>query len=127
MPEILIRNRLLATGAPTIHFPLMNPLVDPVLDIVGIGHNLYLAGFLQSTQPFDGSFEFHSIVGGLLFAAEDFALSRAIPQDARPTARAGIADTGAVRDELDLFERPIGLEVRLQRALRRGRRRSPAG
>src|ERR1700692_3771948 len=110
MPEILIRYRLLATGAPAVHFPLMNPLGDSMLDVVGIGHNLYFAGFLQCSQPFDGSFELHSIVGGLLFAAEDLALFAAIPEDAGPTAWAGIADARAVRDELNLFQRGIGLE-----------------
>src|ERR1700692_4032849 len=83
MPEILIRYRLLATGAPAVDFPLMNPLGDSVLDavwigsvlyIVGIGHYLYFTRFLQCPHPFDGSFELHSIVGGLLFAAEDLAL-----------------------------------------------------
>src|SRR5580704_4160708 len=82
MPEILIRNRLLTAGAPAVHFPLMNPLGDSMLDVVGIGHNLYFAGFLQCSQAFDGSFELHSIIGGLLFAAEDLALCSAIAEDA---------------------------------------------
>src|SRR5580704_17109147 len=121
MPEILIRDRFLAAGLPAVPFPLMNPLGDPMLDIVGVGHDLYFTRFLQCPQPFDGGFELHSIVSGLLFAAEDLALLAAIPEDAGPTAWAGIADTRAVGDELDLFE------FSLQQAIRRGFRRVPAG
>src|ERR1700693_3242263 len=129
MPEILIRYRLLAAGAPAVHFPLMNPLGDSMLDVVGIGHDLYFARFLQCPQPFDGSFELHSIVGGLLFAAEDLALCAAIPEDAGPTAGAGIADTRAVGDQLNLLERPIGFGrlIGLERAIRGRLRRFPAG
>src|SRR5580704_8521019 len=59
MPEILIRDRFLAAGLPAVPFPLMNPLGDPMLDIVGVGHDLYFTRFLQCPQPFDGGFELH--------------------------------------------------------------------
>src|SRR5260370_9893593 len=40
MPEVLIRDRLFAAGAPAVGLPLMDPLGDSILDVVGIGHDL---------------------------------------------------------------------------------------
>ena len=88
---------------------------DAMLDIVGIGHNLYVARLLQRPQPFHRCCELHSIVGGLWFRAENLALLVAVPENAGPTARAGIADTRAVGDELNLFHRALGLHRPIRR------------
>ena len=49
-PEILVQDRLLRAGPPTISLPAVNPLGDPVLDVLGIRDDFDRTSFLQPAQ-----------------------------------------------------------------------------
>src|SRR5665213_1639446 len=108
VPQILIRHRLLPTRAPAVHLPLMNPLRDAVLQVIRIGHDFDGALLFQRPQALYRGLQLHPIVGSLRLRAVHLARLIAITEDARPAARARIADAGSVCNELDF------LDVRLQ-------------
>src|SRR5690606_27546568 len=60
---------------------------------------------LERAQALDHGHQFHAVVGGGRFAAEQFLLMRAHAQDHAPATGAGVAAAGAVRVQLDLLFR----------------------
>src|SRR6185295_12641411 len=99
-PEVLILDRLLRAGLPAVLLPAMDPLGDPVLDVLRIGDYFRLTGLPHGLQTLDDCCQFHTVVGGMRLGSHQLAFVMVVAQEARPAARAGIAEAGAVCDEL---------------------------
>jgi len=95
-PQILIHHRFFRRGLPAIALPAMDPGSDAVFEVLGIGNHLHLAGLFKRAQTFNGSSEFHAVIGGMGIGTEHFASMFPEAQYIRPTAWAGIAQASAI-------------------------------
>ena len=105
LPEILVDHRLLGRRHPALALPAVNPGGDAVLQVLGIGDHFHLAGFVQRAQAFDGGAQLHAVVGGVRLAIPTFPSCAVVAQNAGPAARAGVAQAGAIGDEMDFLHR----------------------
>lgn len=102
-PEVIIFNRFLILGAPTVTFPIPNPAGNTLTQVFGVGEEIHFTLFLQSSKCFNGSLEFHAIVGGGRGTAGKFTRMWAKLQDCCPAARTRIAMACAISVNGDFF------------------------
>src|SRR5207342_3158465 len=117
LPQVAVLHRIAGGGLPAATDPVRKPLADALLHVLGDGMQHDLAGRLQAFQAGDRRHQFHAVVGGVGFAADQFALGAAVTQQRRPAARPRIAEAGAVGMDLNLLHVPAA-----QPALMPGRR-----
>lgn len=68
----------------------MDPSCDAVLDIDTVGHKCDVARAGKGLKATNGGCEFHTIVGGMFFAASQFLLSRTGADQDAPATGAGL-------------------------------------
>jgi hypothetical protein len=81
--------------------PALHPALHAVADILAVGVQHDLAGALQRLQCADRGGQLHAVVGGGGIGAGEFLLRRAVAQDRRPAARAGIRLAATICPDLD--------------------------
>ena len=104
MFQILVDDRLFFRCHPAAALPIDDPGGNAVLHVVGVGDNLDLARLFQGREALNGGGEFHAIVGRVGLRAVLFFNEILVSEDAGPAALAGVAEAGAVSDELDFLE-----------------------
>src|ERR1017187_4595308 len=103
LPQILVEDRLLGGGQPALAFPAVDPRGDAVFDVLRIGDHLHLALFAERLQPLNRRREFHAVIGSVLLRIPNLFLQIVEAQDGGPTAWPGIAEAGAVGDDLNFL------------------------
>jgi len=91
LPKVLVYDCPTGGVAPSVALPSRKELRDPATHIVGVREDRDLAGTLQCPQPLDRGGKLHSIVGRVRHSSLQHALVFAVPKDARPASRTGIA------------------------------------
>src|SRR5207344_1302115 len=86
---------------PAIALPAVDPGFDAILDVLRVGMDFDLAATRQRLQRANDGGQFHAIVGGVGFAAEELALAVSVEQQRAPAAGTGIALAGPVRVDHD--------------------------
>src|SRR5690606_26333520 len=95
-PQFLILDGLFRGCKPAIPLPIMDPLCDPVSQILRVGVKFDVAGFFERFQRFDGGGQFHAVIGRVAFAAAQFFPLIAIQQDSSPAAGAGVGRSRSI-------------------------------
>lgn len=103
-PEVGIFYGLTVGGHPPAHAPGVNPLGDALAQVLRVGEDNDLAGFFEGAQGENGGAQFHAVVGGGGLASRDGALVRAIAQNRRPTAWAGVSEASAIGENSDFLQ-----------------------
>src|SRR5262249_49751027 len=102
-PQISVHYGLLRGRYPVLPLPAVDPGCNAILHVLRIGDDLHLAALLQRAQAFDSRCQLHAVVGGLRSEAVYFLVVFAVPENARPPARSGVAQARAIRDQPDLL------------------------
>ncbi len=91
LPELHVLYRLLGRGAPALGFPAADPLGDAHAHVLAVEIKNDLAWPLEGGQALDHGREFHAVVGGVEFAAEQFLFGGARLEPRAPATGAGVA------------------------------------
>src|SRR5512139_3052164 len=102
LPKFGILHWFLVRSPPPIAPPAMDPLGDPVPDIIAVRPKLDVARLLQGTERFDCSRQLHAIVGRQLVAAANLALLSVGAQNGSPSTGAGVSFAGAICKDFDV-------------------------
>lgn len=105
LPEIPIQYGFLLGINPVASDPTRDPNSHPLYNIVGIGDDPDVAGPFQLFQCLDHGHHFHPVVGGVWVAPRDLLCLSTISQNRPVPSGAGIAATGAVRENIDSLGR----------------------
>ncbi len=113
LPEINILYRLLSRSLPSSSFPAVDPFLEPLEYILGVGIELHEAWHLEIGQPLDDRLEFHAIVGGVAFSAGLFALfaCSGVDEEVCPPAWTGIPGARSIGEEVNLALGSIALRI----------------
>ena len=96
LPQVFVFHGLFGGGFPAVFLPAVYPAFHAVFHILRIGADDDGAGAGECGKPLDDGGEFHAVVGGVRFAAEQFFFAAAVAQNRAPTACAGVAFACAV-------------------------------
>ena len=89
---------------PAALAPALGPAFGKAVDhIFGVAPKLHDASLLQKRQRPDHGGQFHAVVGGIGFPAGKLPLVGTVYQNGSPAAGSGIAGTGAIGINSDLF------------------------
>lgn len=105
LPQIDVFNRLLIGRAPAILPPVVDPLIDTVFNILTVSGEIHPTALIQRCQRFHGSEQFHTIIGGVAKPFTQFFAMLVEDQYRTITAGTGIAETGAVGINFQMFHR----------------------
>ncbi len=72
LPKLHIFDGLLGCRAPALGLPAVDPLGDALANVLTVQKQCHFARPLEGLQGFDHRRQFHSVVGGLQFAAKQF-------------------------------------------------------
>lgn len=107
-PEFLIFHRLFVGGLPPVFFPVMNPLRDPLSQILRIGVEIDDARLFERLQSFNRRLKLHLIVCGRWMSARDLFVLALKSKNSAPATRSGVTGAGSVGVNLDSFARGRG-------------------
>ena len=96
LPEIGVFYGFLVGCFPAVTFPVVNPLADTFLHVLGISVQMYLDRAFERFQRTDDSSEFHAVVRCVGFATPKFLFSCSRLQERSPAARSRIATAAAI-------------------------------
>src|SRR5690625_1390807 len=103
-PQVLVLDGFLRRRLPSVALPAVEPsLGECPVHVGAVGVEVNAARLFQRAERFEGRGEFHPVVRGLRRAARNLTFERAISQNSRPTARAGVAAAGAVGIDDDVL------------------------
>lgn len=98
LPELDIEDGALL-AAPATLLPPVEPLVQPLHEILRVTHKPNAAGPLQELQPLDRTEEFHAVVRGAGLAARTLALHAVDPKNEAPASWPRVSRACAVRKQ----------------------------
>ncbi len=98
LPQVDILDRLAIGRHPPFFLPADDPLGDPLAHILAVGSEANLAGLVQGAQAHDGGHQLHPVISGEPKTGADLFAMLAINHDGTVTARARIAEAGAIRE-----------------------------
>ena len=105
-PQIFVFDRLFGCRAPPFALPVVEPAFVEGADEVGaVGMEGDAAGLFERAQCFEGSRQFHAIIGGVWDSAAEDALVPAVLQHRRPATGAGVSGTATVGIDDDVFQK----------------------
>jgi hypothetical protein len=104
LPQLAVLHRITAGGLPVLADPAGHPLGQALPHVLRIGIEHDVARLGQRLQPGNGRHQLHPVVGGVRFAATQFALVALVAQQRSPAAGAGIAEAGSVGVDFDGFQ-----------------------
>lgn len=102
-PELLIFYRLFVGGLPPVLFPVVNPLRDPLSQVLRIGVEVNDTGLFERPQSLDGRLKLHLIVGGCRMSAGDLSLFALKSENRAPSSRSRVTGACSVGINLDSF------------------------
>lgn len=103
-PEIGINGGFFAVAHPVIAPPAHGPaLHDGIDDVLGVGVELDVAGFLEGLQCHDHGHDFHAVVGGVLEAAGQFFAVGSVEHNDAIAARSWVFEAGTIGVDCDVF------------------------
>lgn len=95
-PQVHILDRFLGGGLPAVSLPTVDPLSDPLAQVLAVGKQFHLAGFGQQAQPFHGGQHLHTVVGGVLKTLSLLLAVVLVDQDNAEPSRTGITEATAI-------------------------------
>src|SRR6478735_6839953 len=101
LPQLGILDRLLVRRAPAVAAPAVDPLGDPVADVIAVRIERDPARLLEGLQRANRRDQLHSVVGRRRLATADLAFLVAYAQQRGPAARTGIPAARSVRINFD--------------------------
>jgi len=104
LPQVLIEDRLFRAGSPAVAFPAVDPLGDPVLDVLRVGDHLGGARLAHGLQTLNDSRQLHPVVGGVRLGTHQLAFVVVVAQEAGPSAGARVAEASPVRNKLNVLQ-----------------------
>ena len=105
-PQIFVFDRLFGCCAPPFALPVVEPtFVEGAGEVGAVGMERDAAGLFERAQGFEGSRQFHAVIGGVWGSAAEDALVPAVFQHRRPAAGAGISGTATVCIDDDVFQK----------------------
>ena len=103
LPQVDVFHRLPGGGFPALLLPVWQPLGNAVADVHRIRRQVDLAGLLEGAQRFDGSLQFHTVIGRIPGPTVQVTLAAGKAQQRSPTAGSGIPAAGAVGKDIHLL------------------------
>ncbi len=88
------------------------PVVEPTFvegagEVGAVGMERDAAGLFERAQGFEGSRQFHAVIGGVWGSAAEDALVPAVFQHRRPATGAGVSGTATVCIDDDVFQNKV--------------------
>ena len=104
-PQIFVFDRLFGCRAPPFALPVVEPsFVEGAGEVGAVGMEGDAAGLFECAQRFEGSRQFHAVIGGVWDSAAEDAFVPAIFQHRCPTTGAGVSGTATVGIDDDVFQ-----------------------
>ncbi len=101
LPEITVLDRLALRRSPAVALPLLNPPVDALPQVFGVGSDGHPARSRQLLERGDRGLQLHPVVGRFRGSTADELLGVPITQQGCPAARTRIAPAGPVGEDLN--------------------------
>lgn len=102
-PQLLIFYRLFVSGLPSVLFPVVDPLGDPLPQVLRISVEIHNARFLERSKSLNRRLKLHLVVGSGGVPTGDLFILALKSQDRAPSSRSWISGARSVGVDLNSF------------------------